>query len=72
MHTPEADGCHLRRAEAGFAGHVVEVAGEAGAGKTQFGLQLSICAALATIEEDEIVLYIATGGEGINYHRIVC
>ena len=54
-----------------LVGHVVEVVGEAGAGKTQFGLQLSICAALSALEDDEIVLYISTNGEGINYNIIL-
>ena len=52
-------------------GHVIEIAGEAGAGKTQWALQLSVCAAVSrnmsvsnSNKNDGIVVYIATEGEG--------
>jgi len=49
-------------------GHVVEVAGEAGTGKTQLALQLSLCASVprnaSQVKNQGVVVYISAEGEG--------
>ena len=45
---------------------MIEVTGEAGSGKTQFALEVSVCSAK---EKVGIVVYIQTEGEGNFLHR---